>query len=254
MLVIKILPFTEDESEQQPLVLEERLYGTPVIALGQAKREIIRMARTAKRAVEHATKGLTDNDRKEIDKTMQVEDVVDGFQHEITTYLVGLSQRQLSDEVSIELPVLLHMVNDLERVSDHAVNISEIAERKIEQKIDFSDIAGQEAEEMVSEAYSMFENIIRALEKNDVQAAHGALGNENRLNRMQVKLRRSHVQRMTDGSCSANSGLIFIDLVDNLEKIGDHLTNIAQSVIGGIHWDGIEGSALSGEYETVNPD
>ena len=84
--------------------------------------------------------------------------------------------------------------------------------------------------------------------------ARAALINEGKLNRMQVDLRRSHVQRMTDGACAAQIGLIFIDLVDNLEKIGDHLTNIAQSVMGGLQWDKIDGSALSGEFDAIRLD
>ena len=107
---------------------------------------------------------------------------------------------------------------------------------------------------MVGVVLGLIEGIITALKNNDRQAAHAALASENKLNRMQVNLRRSHVQRMTDGVCAAQLGLIFIDLVDNLEKIGDHLTNVAQSVIGGLQWVGIEGGALSGEFEALTND
>jgi phosphate:Na+ symporter len=86
----------------------------------------------------------------------------------------------------------------------------------------------------------MFERISAALENGDIEAAKSALENEKNINKMQVDFRRSHVQRMNEGICTAEAGLIFIDLVDNAEKIGDHLTNIAQAVIGGLQWDGIE--------------
>jgi phosphate:Na+ symporter len=97
----------------------------------------------------------------------------------------------------------------------------------------------------------MLEGILMALRDNDIQAAHKSLSCEAHINRMQIDFRRNHVQRMTDGECTAQAGMIFIDLVDNIEKIGDHLTNIAQSVIGGIHWAGVEGNALSGEFESI---
>jgi len=212
------------------------------------------MATKARDAVALATDGFSNNDMKSIDKAMRIEDVIDEFQFHITSYLVLLSEKQLSNEVSIELPVLLHTVNDLERVGDHAVNICEIAGRKIESKFILSDKAGTESREMVDEVLLMLDGIITALKNNDRQAAHAALASENKLNRMQVNFRRSHVQRMTDGVCAAQSGLIFIDLVDNLEKIGDHLTNVAQSVIGGLQWVGIEGGALSGEFEALTND
>jgi phosphate:Na+ symporter len=142
--------------------------------------------------------------------------------------------------MSVELPVLLHTINDLERIGDHAVNIVEIAERKIEQKLLFSNSAETEAIQLKSEAEQMCDHIILALENNDVNAAKSALDSEHNLNRMQIDFRRSHVLRMSKGNCSAEAGLIFIDLVDNVEKVGDHLTNIAQAVIGGLQWEGVE--------------
>ncbi len=251
VLLLKLIPLHEDEADQKPVVLEERLLDTPVIALQQAKREIIRMAKKARDAVAFATDGFSNNEKKSLDKAMRIEDVIDEFQFHITSYLVLLSEKQLSNEVSIELPVLLHMVNDLERVGDHAVNICEIAGRKIESKFILSDKAGTESKKMVDEVLLMLDGIITALKNNDRQAAHAALASENKLNKMQVDFRRSHVQRMTDGVCGAQGGLIFIDLVDNLEKIGDHLTNVAQSVIGGVQWAGIDTSMLSGEFKAM---
>jgi len=167
---------------------------------------------------------------------------VDSFQLEITSYLTSLSSRQLDDEVSIELPVLLHTVNDLERIADHAVNIVEVAERKIEQKLSFSDSALAEAGQLRQEVEEMFDCVVTALQENDVTIARTALPHEAALNSMQMEFRRSHVQRMSDGVCTPQTGLLFIDLVDNVEKIGDHLTNVAQAIIGGLHWEGVKPS------------
>ena len=253
MLVKKIVRQKEGEIAIQPVVLEARLLDTPAIALQQCKREIVRMADKARDALHSAIEGLMVGDRKKIQRTRQLEDVVDDFQMEITSYLVALSQRQLNDDVSRELPVLLHMVNDLERIGDHAVNVAEIAERKIERGFTFSEAAEDESRQIVDEGFRMFDGIVAALENNDLQAAHAALASENKLNRMQIKFRRSHVQRMTDGECSAEVGVIFIDLIDNVEKIGDHLTNVAQSVIGGVQWAGVEGNTLSGEFTPPSP-
>ncbi|MBN1123992.1 MAG: Na/Pi cotransporter family protein [Sedimentisphaerales bacterium] len=235
----------------RPVVLEARLLDTPAIALEQSRREIVRMAQEGKRALESAIQALMDSDRRGVESTRRIEDLVDTYQFQITTYLVDLSKRQLDEDVSRELPVLLHMVNDLERVGDHAVNIAEIADRKIEHGVVFTEVASEESKGAVKEIFKMYENILQALDKNDVQAAHRALSSENKLNRMQVQFRRHHVQRMTDGVCAAEPGVIFIDVIDNIEKIGDHLTNIAQSVIGGIQWAGIESNTLSGEYEAI---
>ena len=239
-LVIKLVPERAGDLAAKPVVLEEHLLDTPVIALEQAKLEIIRMAKTAKTALENSVDGIVNDDRRKLESTRQIEDYLDEFQYEITSYLSALSRKEVSDEVSVELPVLLHTVNDLERIGDHAVNIVEVAERKIEQKLVFSDYALAEAEQLGKEASLMFDYMIAALENNDTDAARAALVNEGNLNKMQIDFRYSHVQRMTEGVCSPEAGLIFIDLVDNVEKIGDHLTNIAQAVIGGLQWDGVE--------------
>lgn len=239
-LVVWLLPERAKDALIRPVVLEQHLLDTPVIALEQAKREMMRMADTARHAVEQAIDGILENDGKKLETVRQLEDFVDMFQLEITSYLSALSQRQLDDEVSVGLPVLLHAVNDLERVADHAVNIVEVAERKMEQKLTFTDSAMAEAAQLRAEIEQMFTNIQNAFEHDDLQSAKMALRNEKKLNAMQVEFRRSHVQRMTEGVCSPIAGLIFIDLVDNVEKIGDHLTNIAQAIIGGLHWEGVK--------------
>ena len=239
-LVVKLVPERAGDLAAKPVVLEEHLLDTPVIALEQAKREIIRMSKTAKTALENSIDGIVNDDRRKLESTRQIEDYLDEFQYEITSYLSVLSRRQLSHEVSVGLPVLLHTVNDLERIGDHAVNIVEIAERKIEQKLSFSDSALAEADRLRKEAEQMLDNVIAALENNDAESARAALLNEGNINKMQIDFRHSHVQRMSESVCSPETGLIFIDLVDNVEKIGDHLTNIAQAVIGGLQWNGIE--------------
>jgi len=249
-IVIWLVPEKAGDLMVRPTVLERHLLATPELAIQQARREIVRMARVAKRAVTRAIEGVATDDRKKLEAAITSEEVTDNLQYEITSYLAALSEKEISEEMSTELPVLMHTINDLERIGDHAENIVEIAERKIEQKLSFSGKALGEIAELKTEVEQMCDSIIYALEKNDIAAATSALTSENKLNRMQIDFRRSHVSRMAEGICSAESGLIFIDLVDNVEKIGDHLTNIAQSVVGGLRWDGAEFKI----HDTSKPD
>jgi len=198
------------------------------------------MSKTAKKTLMLAIDGILDGDKQSFKIVREMEDYIDDFQLEITSYLSALSRQQLSDEVSTELPVLLHAVNDIERIGDHAVNIVEIAERKMDQNLDFSSEARAEADQLKVEIEEMFDHVIEALETHDTNGAKMSHEHEDTLNRMQVNFRRSHVQRMSEGKCTPEAGLIFIDLVDNIEKIGDHLTNIAQAIIGGLQWEGIK--------------
>jgi len=239
-LVVRLVPEKARDAAMSPVVLEKHLLDTPEIALEQAKREMVRMAKTAKRGLRLSITGIVGGNFRKLQTVREIEDFTDVFQLEITSYLSALSSRHLSDAVSVELPVLLHAVNDLERIGDLAVNIVEIAERKIDQKLVFSDFALDEADKLKRQVEQMFDRIIAALEQEDMEAAKAALENERRLNAMQLEFRRSHVERMRDGLCTPEGGLIFIDLVDNIEKIGDHLTNIAQAAIGGLQWAGVE--------------
>jgi len=247
-VAVWLVPVRPSEVAMPPVVLEKHLLDTPEIAIEQAKRQIVYMAKTAKRAFRQAIDGIIEDDRKKLDSVREIEDVIDSLQFEITSYLSALSSKPLADGISVRLPVFLHAVNDLERIGDHAINIIEIAQRKIEQKLSFSNPAMAEAEKLREEAEQMFDDVIAALETGDIKAARAALVIEKRLNQLQLDFRRSHVQRMTEGVSTPETGLIFIDLVDNVEKIGDHLTNIAQAAIGGLQWAEVEPKIAGGLF------
>ena len=253
-VVVKLVPEKPGDLLVRPTALERHLLSTPELAMNQVRREIVRMARASKRAVRLAIEGLLEKDGRKLGTVRTTEDVIDTLQYEITSYLAALSTKELSNQMSTELPVWLHTINDLERVGDHAVNIVEVAERKIERKLSFSDSAVVEAEQLKKEAEQMCDCIIKALEDNDIEAAKSALVNEEHLNKMQIDFRRSHVQRMSEGLCLPEAGLIFIDLVDNVEKVGDHLNNIAQGVIGGLQWDGFEDLASRSHEQDFDED
>ncbi len=251
-LAIKTVPARARDIVTKPIILERHLLSTPELALEQTKQEIVHMTKVAKDSIKLSIEGLKENNIRKLLLAHKAEEATDEFQYEITSYLTALSRKTLSDEVSVALPILLHTVNDLERIGDHAVNICQIAQRKIDQKLSFSQDASGELEILLSEISSMFDLILTALENNDKAAAKASLSNENRLNRMQVDFRRNHVQRMTNGISTPELGLIFIDIVDNIEKVGDHLTNIAQSVIGGLQWAGVESNSLTGVYPALD--
>lgn len=236
-LVRKVLPGREMlDEDMEPVTLERHLLDTPPLAVSQAHKEIVRMAKTARKAVKGAMAAIRDDDLSRVGKVREREDAADHFQTEITRYLVELSQRSLSPEMANQLPVLLHSVNDFERIADHAVNIAEVAVRKVDHSHSFSEAGTAEIEQMYREVRRMFKGVLKALKEFDVDAARDALRREETLNRMQADFRESHTERLSAGTCTAMAGLIFVDLVDNIEKIGDHLTNIAEGILGGFQW------------------
>ncbi|MFH1877593.1 MAG: Na/Pi cotransporter family protein, partial [Candidatus Omnitrophota bacterium] len=233
--------------------LEKHLLETPSIALEQARKEVDRMLDIALRAVGFSVKSFFENDIRIFKSIATMEQAVDTLQSEITQYLVELSQKELEPEQFEELPVLIHSVNDIERIGDHSENIKELVEQKVEDKMPFTDDAISELKEMWDELNKMGGEVRDALQRNEYDLARQALKRENRINQFQVALKKAHVRRLNEGKCTIKSGILFIDFVDNLEKIGDHLANIAQAVSGGMRWGGVKKgkTSVSSEHDAV---
>ena len=235
---IFLVPKKKGAIEMAPQYLEKHLLNTPPIAIEQARKESVRMMNLARRSVSGAAESFLDNNLKPAKTVATLERTVDTLQSAITQYLIELSQRELIPEVSEEIPVLIHSVNDIERIGDHAENILELSERKIEKKLPFSKEAIKELTLMWNELNDMMMETEEALNKNDHKLAENVLKREKNINKFQIDLKKSHVDRLNKKDCNLKSGIVFIDFVDNLEKIGDHLTNIAQAVIGEMRWQG----------------
>ncbi|MFH1309771.1 MAG: Na/Pi cotransporter family protein [Candidatus Omnitrophota bacterium] len=235
---IWMVPKRKGAVEMGAQYLEKHLLDTPPIAMQQARMEIVRMLGLASEAVSSAVKGFFNNDTKTLRAVSNLEQIVDGLQSEITQYLVELSEREIPQEESEELPVLIHSVNDIERIGDHSENIAELLERKKDEKLYFSEEANKELSGMWGKLREMMTETKSALKDNDVIKAGDVMALEQVINNLQKKLKDRHVNRLNKGRCNLKSGLVFIDLVDNFEKIGDHLTNIAQGVMGKMKWQG----------------
>jgi phosphate:Na+ symporter len=236
-LAIRLTPARKGVIEMGPRYLEKNLLATPNLALQQSIKELIRMARIAQSALGNAVESFRRCDPALIQAIGRQEEAVDLLQKEITQYLVEISERGLEKAEAERIPVLLHSVNDIERIGDHAENIRELAERKDEQKLTLTDVAWAEVDQIAALTMGMAENVLTSLEKEDDAAASRVLEQEKDLNSLQVVLKENHVQRLNKGECHLLSGLVFIDLVDNLERIGDHLTNIAEGTLRHLRWD-----------------
>jgi len=232
-----IIPGEVDEYHAEPKFLERHLLNTPSVALDQTTRELVRMTEFSQNAVRDAMNGFFNKNIKQLTKVVKEEEAIDNLQKEVTKYLVELSQRNLTAEESEEIPVLLHSVNDIERVGDHAENLMELGERAIEEKLPFSEDAIRELKLFYNEVDNMITEVIFALRTGDIDNAKKALKIEDQLNKYQLDFRQKHIERLSKGKCFVLSGVIFLDLINNLEKIGDHLTNVAQAIIGSLQYD-----------------
>ncbi|MBU0709434.1 MAG: Na/Pi cotransporter family protein [Candidatus Omnitrophica bacterium] len=224
----------EEEMEYLPKYLERHLLNTPAIAIEAAIKEIIRTLSLTQKMVGIAIKSFLTDDKRSLDQIGRREEAVDSLREAITNYLVELMQRELSAADSKKIPSLLHAINDVERIGDHAENLRDLAEQKIDNQMPFSNIAIEELNKMYQDIDSMIECSVKALSKTDIDDAKMVFEQECRINNMRNELKANHTRRLEQGKCKVLSGIIFLDLISNLEKIGDHLNNVAQAVIEGL--------------------
>ncbi len=223
-----------EEVEYMPKYLERHLLNTPDFAIEAAIKEIIRTLELTQKMVGTAMNSFFKNDEKSLEKVTRREEAVDSLREAITNYLVELMQRELSAGQSRKIPSLIHAINDVERIGDHAENLRELAQQKIDNRMPFSEKAAEELKNMYEDINMMLNCSVKALGVNSIDEAKLVLEQECHINNLRNQLKENHVRRLEQGSCNVLSGVIFLDMISNLEKIGDHLTNVAQAVIEGL--------------------
>ena len=235
-LLTKIVKGKEEEEEIDylPKYLDHLLLNTPPIAIDAAIKEIIRTLGLTKKMVGSAMQGFFNNDTKSLEKVTRGEEAVDSLREAITNYLVEIMQQELNVQESKKIPPLIHAINDVERIGDHAENLRDLAEQKIDGKLHFSEIANEELRKMYEDINAMIKCSVNALGSNNVNEAKLVFEQECQINTLRDRLKNNHVKRLEQGQCNVLSGVVFLDTISNLEKIGDHLNNVAQAVIEGL--------------------
>ncbi len=226
-MVIKLVPGKELVIEKAPIYLDRNIMMTPSIALDLATRETARMGSLALDMLDESIALLSNKISKaKIKEISHREEVVDVLAEEITVYLSDLSQHSLSQEQSERLTGLMHAVNDIERVGDHAENIMHLVTNKVEDKLKFSDTAQGELDQIYSLVKEFFRKMIEGLESGDQTMVSAYRKLEYEVDKLVRAARKEHLKRLKDGACNPIAGVIFLDLLNNLERIGDHANNV----------------------------
>jgi len=232
MVAVKLVPGKEEIVRTGPIFLDDRVLTSPSIALSLATKEIIRMANMCRDNLEYAMKAFFEKDPKAVKKVIEYEDIIDGLEKDITFYLAKAAQHSMTPELSEKHSGLLHSINDFERVGDHAENIANLANKRIEENLPFSEHAVEELRVMHEYVLETFEKAIYALENEDRIQSREILEREKKIDCMEKQLRTSHITRLNGGLCYPASGVVFLDIISNFERIGDHSHNIANLVLG----------------------
>ncbi len=222
----------EDEQETHLRYLDNRVLDTPSLAVSQARQETVRMMEIAMKMFAQTMECSHQYSMKLVDKIYRKENTIDMLQKEITDFIVALSPQSLTREFSREVNSLMYMVNNIERIGDHSENLVKLVERRLESRIIFSDQAMEEIENISDKTTEFLNLVCDGLKKGDGQIMNEAKRLEVSINMLEDHYRKDHVLRLNEGACTVDAGLIFIDMLTNFEKIGDHCYNLAESIAG----------------------
>ena len=225
-LVNHILPTTE-EDERDEKRLDDRMIETPIFAIQAVNNEVVRMANLAHESYNNAMRSFLEMDPKLANVTFTLERTINEMEKYIADFLIKLSNSNVSNDERVAIDNMFNTINDIERIGDHADNLAELAMHRIENKLKISDYAIDELKHMSERVEKSIIQSISSLEKSDRALANQVIEREGEIDLMEKNLRKEHIRRLNEQKCAPAAGVIFLDVISNLERIGDHASNIA---------------------------
>ena len=227
------LTVRDDSNDEKltPMLLDERLLKTPSVAIEQCRNVCIRMARLTQETLKMSMEVVTTYDAKKCAEVIDNENAIDIFEDKIGSYILKISSKDLSENDSKIVSSMLHTIGDLERISDHAVNIVEAAEEMHSKKIKFSQQALRELPVIINAVSEILDMSINAFVSGDVNLAKNVEPLEDVIDQLRSDLKTRHIERLRNGKCTIELGFILQDLLTNFERVSDHCSNIAVYLI-----------------------
>ena len=235
-LALKLVPETKGEQDDDDKVvkyIDDRMIETPSIALANIVKETLRMGEKSKESLNAAMDGIVDKSKEKIELSFKREKLINELQKSILNYLLKLSKASLNEDSRETVDALFNTVNDIERIGDHAENIAELAKDIVDLEISFSDVGIGELKDMYNKVVSTYTYALEAMRTSNVELACKVIKMEEQVDMMEKSCRANHMNRLNSSSCSIESGVIYLDIISNLERVSDHAVNIAQQVIAG---------------------
>ncbi|MBO8156081.1 MAG: Na/Pi cotransporter family protein [Bacillaceae bacterium] len=233
LIVTKIIPGKDSIIDYKPKHLDPIfIEQSPSLALSQAKDESLRMGEFALRGLEETSLYLNTHNQKHAEMALSLEDAINNMDRKITDYLVGISSSSLSKSESALHSSVVDIVRDIERIGDHFENIVELIDYKISNKVVLTEQAMEDLNDMFNLTMITVKQSLKAFENMNHEEALAVIQKEEQIDQMERVYRKKHIIRLNEGVCSGPAGIVFVDIISNLERIGDHAVNIAQEVIG----------------------
>lgn len=208
----------------------DKVVFNPATAVVEVVKELERMASLAEENLNRAMNALITLDEEDIEEVYEVEKNINFLNHAITDYLVKINQTTLPIEDLNSLGALFHVVNDIERIGDHAENVADAARQRKEEGISISKEAQKELGDMLEMVNKIIRYAVEMFAKSDETHMQEIVTLEDQVDEKERELQKKHVERLTKGECSPEAGMIFSDVVSGLERVADHATNIAFAI------------------------
>ena len=207
--------------------LDLRILESPAIAIAAAKSEVVNMAKITEENIHHAAEILLEEKTEEIPEIFKQEKVIDNMQKLLTEYLIHIGNLSLNEMQKLEVNNMFNTITDIERAGDHAENIAEQAKFAEEHAISFSEIGQDDIRKISKTVVDSFHASIEAFEKNDLDMVVKTAHLEDQVDDMEEDMRETHIERLNSGACAPQAGVVFLDVISDLERISDHADNIA---------------------------
>ena len=229
MLAKKIVPDSKDK--EALVLLDKRLIATPPLAVSQCRERTKEMAIFSKEALQEAIASIFHYDDKAAINIEEKEHLIDDMEDKLSTFLLELSSVSLTDEDSKTVTELLHSISDFERISDHAINIIEIGQEIDQNEKDFSEKTKEDFVTLFAALTEISEITVKSFIEHDVEIAANVEPLEEVIDRLTLSIRNRHIARLRKGVCNPELGVYLSDLLINCERVSDHCSNIAISII-----------------------
>ncbi|MBR2304624.1 MAG: Na/Pi cotransporter family protein [Ruminococcus sp.] len=221
----------DSKEAEASVLLDKRLIATPPLAVSQCREKTVEMAQGAKKALHEALRAMFDYSDKAVLSVEEKEQLLDEMEDQLSTFLLELSAVSLTDEDSRTVTELLHTISDFERISDHAMNMIEITQEMEQNSRSFSDSAKNDFSTLFAALTEITELTVKAFENNDTELALNVEPLEEVIDDLTAAIRDKHIDRLRKGECSPELGVYLSDLLINCERVSDHCSNIAVSII-----------------------
>ena len=209
---------------------DPRILEQPSVAVERALFEVVQMGKLARKNISYATRAIMSNDAEMVQKVLKTENDVDIYEKYLTEFLIKVNNLSITDEQHLLVNNLFHAVIDIERISDHAENLADLAQYKIDNQIVFSDSGTEELKQLWKKVKECVDAAIDARETKSEESVRRVLEDEDDVDKLEEQLRNEHIKRLSSGKCLPSNGVIFLDILSNLERMSDHANNIADYV------------------------